>query len=224
MPSATSGPPKNSDLHGNVPDKSPVVLVVIDVINDLEFEGGDALEEPALAMAHALRPLLDRARAAKIPVVYANDNFGRWRSDFHAQVDHCLHEHVRGRELARLLRPDEDDYFVLKPKHSAFFATAFDTLLDYLNARTLILAGIATDSCILATAIDADMRDLRVVVAQDCVAAISPERHERALAHMRETLDVRTMDGADIDFDALAAERAEDEAATSAARDPAKRS
>jgi nicotinamidase-related amidase len=125
---------------------------------------------------------------------------------------------VRGREIARLLRPGKDDYFVLKPKHSAFFATAFDTLLAYLGARTLVLTGIATDSCILATAIDADMRDLAVIVPEDCVAALSPERHERALDHLRETLDVRTLKGADIDFDALAAEGSEEEDSTSRAR------
>ena len=214
MPSPSSGPPKNADLHGNVPDKSPVVVVVIDVINDLEFDGAEDLEEPALAMAHALAPLLARAREARIPVIYANDNFGRWRSDFHAQIEHCLHDDVRGREIVRLLHPGEDDYFVLKPKHSAFFATALDTLLAYLKARTLVLAGIATDSCILATAIDADMRDLHVVVAKDCVAAMSPRRHERALEHLSETLEVRAVSGADIDFDALRAEVGEEAEAT----------
>ena len=224
MPSPTSGPPKNSDLHGNVPDKSPVVVVVIDVINDLEFDGAESLEGPALAMAKALQPLLARARDAGVPVVYANDNFGRWRSDFHAQVEHCLHDDVRGREIVQMLHPGDDDYFVLKPKHSAFFATALDTLLAYLEARTLVLAGIATDSCILATAIDADMRDLHVVVAQDCVAAMSPERHQRALEHLRETLDVRTVNGADVDFDALIAQSGEDVAATSRAPDRATRS
>jgi nicotinamidase-related amidase len=224
MPHASSRPPKNADLHGNVPDKSPIAVVVIDVINDLEFEGGEDLEEPALAMAHQLAPLLARARDAEIPVIYANDNFGRWRSDFQAQIDHCLGSDVRGREIARLLRPGKDDYFVLKPKHSAFFATAFDTLLAYLGARTLVLTGIATDSCILATAIDADMRDLKVVVPDDCVAALSKERHERALDHLRETLDVRTVKGADVDFEALASEPEADDSATSRAPDRATRS
>jgi nicotinamidase-related amidase len=193
-------------------------MVVIDVINDLEFEGAEALERPAKAMAAALAPLLTRAREGNIPVIYANDNFGRWRSDFHAQIEHCLNEDVRGREIVRQLHPGEEDYFILKPKHSAFFATAFDTLLAYLNARTLVLAGLSTDSCILATAIDADMRDLHVVVAEDCVAAMSPERHERALEHLRETLDVRLVNGADVDFEALLAESGEQEPATSQAR------
>ena len=222
MPSATHGPAKNQDLHGNVPDESPVVVVAIDVINDLEFPGGDAIERPALEMARELKLLLDRARATGVPVIYANDNFGRWRSDFRALLEHCLNDNVRGRRIAELLRPGADDYFILKPKHSAFFATALDTLLSYLKARTLILCGIATDSCVLSTATDADMRDMHVVVAEDCVAALTPARHERALAHLRETLDVRTMKGADIDFDSLAG--GNEEAATSSARGRAKRS
>ena len=222
MPSASHGPAKNHDLNGNVPDDSPVVVVVIDVINDLEFPGGEELEGPAVEMARTLYPLLDRARKAGVSVIYANDNFGKWRSDFRALLDHCLNDDVRGRRVVEQLRPGADDYFILKPKHSAFFATALDTLLSYLKARTLILAGLATDSCVLATATDADMRDLHVVVAQDCVAAMTAERHERALAHLRETLDVRTTDGADIDFDSLLEQA--NEPATSSARAPATRS
>ena len=222
MPTASHGPAKNQDLHGSVPDESPVVVIAIDVINDLEFPGSEELEGPALEMARNLKPLLQRARKAGIPVIYANDNFGKWRSDFRALLDHCLNDNVRGRAIVELLRPGADDYFVLKPKHSAFFATTFDTLLAYLAARTVILTGLATDSCILATAIDADMRDLHVVVAQDCVAALSAERHERALAQLRETFDVRTVNGADIDFDSLAEEG--EDAATSSARGRARRS
>jgi nicotinamidase-related amidase len=221
MPTATHGPAKNQDLHGNVPDESPVVVIAIDVINDLEFPGGEELLEPALAMARQLEPLLERAREAGVAVIYANDNFGKWRSDFRALLEHCLDDNVRGRRVAELLRPGADDYFILKPKHSAFFATTLDTLLSYLKARTLILCGIATDSCVLATATDADMRDLHVVVAEDCVAAMTPERHQRALAHLRETLDVRTMKGADIDFDSLGREN--EQAATSSRRGRAKR-
>jgi nicotinamidase-related amidase len=221
MRSAASAPARNPDLHGNVPDEAPVVVIAIDVINDLEWEDAEALEEPGLAMAERLAPLLARARHAGVPVIYANDNFGKWRSDFRVLLEHCIDDDVRGREIATLLRPRADDYFVLKPKHSAFFATTLDTLLTYLKARTLVLAGLTTDSCILATAIDADMRDFELVVAKDCVAALSPERNRRALEHLVETLDVRTVNGADIDFDELSAPR--DSATSSSARGRGKR-
>ena len=118
---------KNEDLHGNAPDKSDVALLLIDVINDLDFPEGDQLLRYALPMAHKIAALKRRAKTEGIPVVYVNDNFGRWRSDLSAQVDHCLEDDVRGKPVVELPRPDEDDYFVLKPKHSGFFSTTLDT-------------------------------------------------------------------------------------------------
>src|SRR5438874_13291083 len=90
---------KNPDLHGNAPDKAEVALLLIDVINDLEFSEGDQLLRFALPMADRIAELSSRAREAGIPVIYVNDNFGRWRSDFNAQVDHCLNDGVRGKPL-----------------------------------------------------------------------------------------------------------------------------
>src|ERR1700704_5007501 len=107
-------PEKNKDLHGSAPDKSAVALLLIDVINDLEFPEGDQLLRYALPMAQRIAALKERARREGVPVLYINDNFGRWRSDFTAQVKHCLEDGVRGRPVVDLLRPDEDDYFVLK--------------------------------------------------------------------------------------------------------------
>src|SRR5687768_11768750 len=120
-----------SDLHGSAPDDAAAALLLIDVINDLEFEGGENLQPYAVEAARNIRTLKERAVEAGVPVIYANDNFGRWRSDFRQVVEHSLRDGVRGEELARLLTPTQDDYFVLKPKHSAFFATTLDTLLEY---------------------------------------------------------------------------------------------
>src|SRR5581483_11159347 len=116
-------PVKSPDLHGNVPDDSPVALLLIDVINDLEFDAGTALLPDARAAAERIAALKRRCRAAGIPAVYVNDNFGRWRSDLRTLVRHCLDDGVRGRPLCELLRPDDEDYFVLKPKHSGFYST-----------------------------------------------------------------------------------------------------
>src|SRR4051812_16185869 len=144
-------PAKNEDLHGNVPDKAEIVLLLIDVINDLEFEEGAQLLKHALPMAEKIAALKRRAKQAGIPAIYVNDNFGRWQSDFTKLLSHCLEEDVCGKPLVRLLKPDEDDYFVLKPKHSGFFSTTLDTLLEYLQARTLILTGLAGNICVLFT-------------------------------------------------------------------------
>jgi nicotinamidase-related amidase len=193
-------PEKNPDLHGNAPDKSAVVLLIIDMINDLEFPGGEKLLEPATAAADRIRELKERAHAAGVPVVYANDNFGRWQSDFHDVVQHVLDDGVRGQPLAERLRPGPDDYFVLKPKQSAFFATPLETLLAYLGATRLVLTGLTTNQCILFTAGDAHMRDLQLYVPADCVAAQTSEEHERALGFLRHTLEVDTSPAAELDL------------------------
>jgi nicotinamidase-related amidase len=180
-------------LHGSVPDDADVALLLIDVINDLEFETGQALLEPALAAGRSIAALKRHARTLGIPAVYVNDNFGRWRSDFRGLVAHCLGDGVRGAPLARLLVPDDQDYFVLKPKHSGFFGTTLEILLDHLGARTLILTGLTTDMCVLFTAQDAYVRDYGLVVPADCVASHDAAAHERSLVHMSEVLraDVR---------------------------------
>ena len=186
-------PANNDDLHGNVPENSPVALLLIDVINDMEFEGADALLEQAVPMARQIAELKRRAKDVGIPAVYVNDNFGRWQSDFRKVVEHCLHDGVRGEPVARILEPEDDDYFVLKPKHSAFYATTLDTLLTYLGARTVILTGVAGNICILFSANDAYMRDLNIVVPSDCVASNTAEENAYALEQIRTVLkgDIR---------------------------------
>ena len=194
---------KTGDLDGNAPDKSETAIVLIDVINDLEFPEGNQLLETALPAARNIARLKQRAREAQIPVIYVNDNFGRWRSDFKKIVDRCLHSDVRGRPIAELLVPDEDDYFVLKPKHSGFFSTTLDLLLTYLGVRTLIVAGFAGNNCVLFTANDAYMRDYKLIVPADCIASNTPADNDNALQQMSQVLKADTRPSTEIDFAAL---------------------
>ena len=191
---------KNSDLHGNVPETSRVALLLIDVINDLEFEGSEPLVAQAVPMAKRIARLKSRAKQAGIPVIYVNDNFGRWQSNFSNVVKHCLEDGVRGEELARILRPDEDDYFVLKPKHSAFYETTLDLLLRYLGAKTLVFTGIAGNICILFSANDAYMRDFNLLIPSDCVVSNTLEENEHAFEQMRSVLKADTRPSDAIDF------------------------
>jgi nicotinamidase-related amidase len=193
-------PEKHDDLHGNAPDRSDTVLLLVDVINDFEFPGAEAMIAEAEAAAERIAALASRAREHRIPVVYANDNFGRWRSDWRDVVEHCLRDGVRGQRIASLLQPESDDYFVLKPKHSAFFATTLEVLLDYLEARRIILCGFAGDVCVMFTAQAAFMRDLEVHVPSDCVASLSVEENERALAYLRRVVEADTTPSAEIEL------------------------
>ena len=197
---------RNPDLHGNAPDKSPVALILIDVINALDFDHGEELLEHALPMARNIAALKQRAKALGIPTVYANDNFGRWQSDLNQVLDHVLHDGVPGRPLAEILHPEKDDYFVLKPKHSGFFSTQLDILLDYLGARTLIMTGVQANICVLFTANDAYMRDYAVVVPSDCVASTDPAEAQHALKEMQIVLKAQVRPSTELDLEALVAE------------------
>jgi nicotinamidase-related amidase len=193
-------PAKNPDLHGNVPDKAAVALVLIDVINDLEFPGGEELARHAIPMARRLAALKARARQAGIPAIYVNDNFGKWQSDLTRLLEHSLGTANRGREMVELLRPAAEDSFVLKPKHSGFYSTTLDILVSYLGVKTLILTGVAGNICVLFTAQDAFLRDLHLAVPADCVASNDEELNRRALDHMKTVLQADTRPSTELDL------------------------
>jgi nicotinamidase-related amidase len=167
-------------------------LLLVDVINPLDFPGSEALVRQAELMSKRIARVAERARAAGLPVIYVNDNFGQWRSDWRQVIDVCLAESSPGRHMVARLQPHPEDYFVLKPKHSGFYSTTLDLLLRDLGVRTVIVTGVATDICILFTANDAYMRGYHVIVPRDCVAANTREKNAAALAQIRTVLKART--------------------------------
>jgi nicotinamidase-related amidase len=166
--------------------KSSVALILIDVINHFEFPDGDKILKNALPIAGRLSKLKQRCRRAGIPAIYVNDNFGQWRSDAQSLVSRCVESQCPGKPFVEQIRPDDQDYFVLKPMHSAFFQTPLEVLLRYLGAKSLVLAGLATNSCIVCTAHDARMRNFSLHVPSDCSAARTRREHEQAIEHIRE--------------------------------------
>jgi nicotinamidase-related amidase len=196
-------PIRSEDLHGNVPDSSVAALLLIDVINDFEFEGGEKLFEQAVPVGRNIARLKALAKKQKIPTIYVNDNFGRWQSDFRRIVSHCRRDDIRGKPFVELLLPDEDDYFVLKPKHSGFYSTTLDLLLNHLTARNLILTGIAGNNCVLFTANDAYMRDFNLFVPSDCVVSIEEQDNENALRQMKEVLKADIRPSSELDLRAI---------------------
>jgi nicotinamidase-related amidase len=191
------------DLHGSAPDKSGAALLLIDVINDFDFPEGDQLLELAQPVGKNIAELKKRAKAAKIPCVYVNDNFGKWQSDFKKLVARCTADDAKGKDFVKLLVPDDADYFVLKPKHSGFYSTTLDLLLTHLNAKNLILTGIAGNNCVLFTANDAYMRDFKVFVPEDCVVSNTEEENRYALKQMETVLKADTSPGSKLDLKTL---------------------
>ena len=189
------------------PDRAPLAdrpasggmaLLVVDMISAWDFPDADKLASAAIAIAPRIGALKQRCLRAGVPVIYVNDNRGRWRSEFSELVRVSIVESETGARIAQSLRPEGDDYSVLKPKHSAFSATPLDLLLRHLRASRLLISGVASDQCIVMSAAEAKMRDYEVVVPSDCVADQTPARTSRALRHLREAHGIETTPSARI--------------------------
>ena len=175
-------------------------MLLVDVINGLKFPGSGPLVRAAERVAPNIRKLAERARAARVPVVYVNDNFGQWRSDFARTYDECVQPDSPGRHVTEQLQPEENDYFVLKPQYSGFYSTTLEPLLQHIGAERLIIAGFATNLCVLFTANDAYMRGFEVVVPADCTASNSSQLTRAALAHISLALRARTSSASSLTF------------------------
>src|SRR2546430_5765703 len=167
-------------------------LILIDFINRLSFPQGKVLLPHAVDAARRTATLKRRARASRIPVIYANDNFGNWRSQFSELVAGCLDSRCNGRKLVALLSPEAEDYVLLKPRHSAFFDTPLDFLLNELGVDTLVLTGLTTELCVTFTAHDAHIRKYRQWIPADCVASAVPREKAAALRHLKHVLGAST--------------------------------
>lgn len=181
----------DASLRGESSHRSPVALLLIDVINPFAFEGAEELHRHALPAARRIRELRDLADEARWPVVYVNDNFGHWSSDFRATVELSRRARLGEGRIPQLLEPRDTDYFVLKPRHSGFYLTPLELLLQSLEARRIILTGFATNICVLYTAADAHMRGFEVVVPADCAAAEDEVIHRFALEEMERSCHAR---------------------------------
>jgi nicotinamidase-related amidase len=180
------------NISGSLP-RSRQVLLLVDFINPLDFPGAENLAGPAVEAARAtarLRRSLDREG---VTTVYANDNFGRWHSDFPHLVDKLLAGGGPSARIARLLKPRHRDVAILKPRHSAFFASPLQVLLEAIGAKHIVLAGLATDMCVQLTAAEGFLRGYRMSVPANCTAAESEAAKAASLEYMARILkcDVR---------------------------------
>lgn len=184
-----------SRVGRRLPDPGPpearTVLLLVDVVNPLDFPGAEALTEAALAAAPRIAELKREMARRGVPVVYANDNFGHWRSDFHQLVQRCRRGRRAAAALVRQLAPGLEDLTVLKPRYSAFDQTPLELLLTRIGADRLVIAGFATDLCVQFSAMDAFVRGYELWVPGDCAAAEAPERHAAALDWMARALKCR---------------------------------
>jgi nicotinamidase-related amidase len=161
---------RKARLHGSVPDVAPVVLLIVDMLSDFSSPELRPWRAGAIRAAQRIASLKKRAQIAHIPTIYVNDNTGRWRSDAENLVQ-CAEKSKTGRFIVESAGPSDEDYLILKPKHSIFYATPLDTLLEHIGAHALIITGATSTQCILFSAIDAHVRDYRLYIPRDCVVS-----------------------------------------------------
>ncbi|RDW15273.1 isochorismatase [Oceanobacillus arenosus] len=161
-------------------------VLFIDIINDFDFDGGNNLLRNTKEILPNLMKLKKFAKENNLPLIYVNDHYRIWQADFHKIIEHCKND--RSREIIETLRPDHDDYFLIKPQHSAFFQTPLQSLLSDLGRTHLIIAGIAGDICVLFTAKDAYMYKFTMSIPENCMASEDKDNNRYALNLMKSVM------------------------------------
>ena len=174
-------------------------LLIIDMINDFNFDAGEALAEHTMKIIDPILMLKKNFNKKDLPVIYINDHYNLWQADFEKIMDFCTNE--KSEEIINKISPEKDkDYFLIKPKHSAFYGTALNTLLQQLDVDSLILTGIAGNICVLFTANDAYMREYNLIIPEDCIASNNDEDNQYALTMMKNVLSAETKPAKELDL------------------------
>lgn len=167
-------------------------MLALDLISDFVFPDGARVRRALASRVDAIRTVLERARSNSVPVMYANDNPGPWRSDSAALIERCTDPKRAGSELVRALAPAPTDSIVLKPRHSAFFGTPLMALLDHQRINTVVIVGVSAESCVWMTACDAHTRGLEIIVPVDSIAGASARDLHATVASLHRVLKART--------------------------------
>lgn len=173
------------------PNQRDTALLIVDMVSEYNFPDAERILKGARKAARSIARLKQRAHAAKVPVIYVNDTAGKWESDQRAFVQRCLRPTAAGRDVVELIEPAEHDYFMFKPKHSAFFGTPLHTLLQQLKISTLILTGVTSHQCVLFTAMDAHVRDYHLTIPSDCIGAANATDTRHALYVFSHALNAK---------------------------------
>ncbi|AST93950.1 MULTISPECIES: cysteine hydrolase family protein [Sutcliffiella] len=171
-------------------------LLIIDIINDFQFGHGAVLAEKTQAFVPDLLALKKKLKKLKIPIIYVNDHYGIWQADYNKIIEKC--SNIRSKHIIDILEPEQDDFFLIKPKHSAFYETALHTLLTELKIDSLILTGLAGNICVLFTANDAYMRGYKLYALKDCIASNNNHDNLHALTMMKNVMKATIVTSTDI--------------------------
>mgnify|MGYP002656019816 CR=1 FL=1 len=157
---------------------------------------GHVLAKKTEQMTGKILTLKQHAFKENWPIIYINDHYGLWKADIQAVMKTC--ENERSAPIIEKMAPSNEDYFLIKPKHSAFYGTALETLLNELGVRDMILTGVAGNICVLFTANDAYMREYNLIVPKDCIASNNDRDNDYALTMMENVLLAKITTARDI--------------------------
>jgi isochorismate hydrolase len=177
-----------------------MAMLILDLISDFQYPDAETVIPIAKRISKVIAPLKSRARAAGVPVIYVNDTRGHWESDQHRFIERCLNASADAAQIVTRLMPEPDDYFLFKPRHSAFFATSLPELLGQLNISTLLLTGLTTHQCVLFTAVDAHVRRHELIIASDGVGSPDKADTRHALHVLENATSARVMPARGIRF------------------------
>jgi nicotinamidase-related amidase len=160
------------------------VLLLVDLIQTFDHEEGDALLESFRQRHGAILEAIESAREAELPVIYANDNHGIWDGDAKRLVKQAIEG--RGGSLIEAIAPRDGDRFVVKPRYSAFDHTPLALILRELEIERILLAGAATEMCVVQTAIDAKEEGYKVTILADACATTDEDLERLAFEYAAE--------------------------------------
>ncbi|OXS73115.1 isochorismatase family cysteine hydrolase [Domibacillus enclensis] len=166
-------------------------LLIIDMMNDFQFPKGEQLARYADETVPSISQLKNHFHEREWPVIYINDHYQLWKADIALILEHVTND--ISDPIIQKIKPDDKDYFLIKPKHSGFYGTALNTLLHELDVKSVAITGVAGNICVFFTANDAYMREFEVYVPKDAIASEEKKYNEYALEMMERVLnaDVR---------------------------------
>jgi nicotinamidase-related amidase len=150
-----------------------------------------------------MRELVERAREEDVLTIYVNDNFGAWNSNRDELLETAMRSQYK--HLVEPLAPGDETLFVVKARHSIFFQTPLEYLLQQEDVSRIVLLGQVTEQCILYSALDAYVREFDVVVPRDAVAHIHDDLAEAALRMMEVNMSAEICTADDCQLEGAAA-------------------
>ena len=169
-------------------------LLVVDMLNNYDHEDAEPLRDSVREVVPVIADLVAKAKDDGRLIVYVNDNHGDWNLGRGGLIRWA--KEGKDPSLIDPIAPPNDMPFLVKARHSAFYATQLEYLLRDQGIERVVLTGQVTEQCILYTALDAYIRHFDVAIPRDAVAHIDRELADAALRMMETNMRAEILEAA----------------------------